>query len=56
MSKKAKVFTRLVSLQTPVVIHHSERESMTERESERKRERKEVVKKNETKIKEDSQR
>ena len=28
---KAKVFTRLVSLQTPVVIHHRERESMTVR-------------------------
>ena len=30
---KAKVFTRLVSLQTPVVIHHRERESMTVRRS-----------------------
>ena len=31
IERKAKVFTRLVSLQTPVVIHHSERESMTVR-------------------------
>ena len=28
---KAKVFTRLVLLQTPVVMHHSEQESMTVR-------------------------